>query len=415
MRYAVRATFFAGLTAFAVGNAAVDSLHFPVLVSNSSNSRVAVPFGSLGNYQFSEPSLVQTADTNFDINVVASDELWEKYRRKGLWYSCLLDMTIEAAGRNLGDTRQPPSAESHYQGDFQAEMRGWGWIEATVEYDSNCDFRDDPDVSYNSKIGTALTDLGLSLMPVAKGGDNECFSIEHGDDYGENGDFYERHGKELPYTGAHYAFAINKKDGAIFAQNLLSPSGAMKRDFEEDEISPSDLPDLARCSDIIWSYWLRDNQNPRDLDYLFGNHIRNEDTLALISRVLRNHDMNEVPRWPGLRLEMSTNDALAILGSPIGSIIAHLLFQHKGVLGIKNLEYITIFRDNHSPNNAAAKLPEVQLLFVTLDSPNDETTNEDVEMPDAPDAKMKRDVRVQQVDAANVIREHRVAVKLHEI
>lgn len=118
--------FFTTFVAFAVGNAGNKSPHLrdvPMLNSNGSTLRIAVPFGSLDVVQFSEPFLVQKAGTDFDIGVVASDEQWDKYWRKGLWYNCLLDMTIEAAGNNLGDTKVPPSAESRYQGDFQGTLR----------------------------------------------------------------------------------------------------------------------------------------------------------------------------------------------------------------------------------------------------------------------------------------------------
>lgn len=77
-----------------------------------------MPFGGPNNVKFSEPSLVQTADSEFDANNIASDESWNKYKAKGVWYGCLLDMDIETAGKNLRDERTPPSAESVWQGDL---------------------------------------------------------------------------------------------------------------------------------------------------------------------------------------------------------------------------------------------------------------------------------------------------------
>ena len=123
MLYAFRAFLLAGFTALAVSKAIVRPLTFvdtSQSFGNTSTLGIAVPFGTLDSVKFSEPSLVQTAESDFDINVVANDQLWEKYRAKGFWYGCLLDMTVEKAGKALGDTRLPPSAESVWQGDFQS-------------------------------------------------------------------------------------------------------------------------------------------------------------------------------------------------------------------------------------------------------------------------------------------------------
>jgi hypothetical protein len=87
--------------------------------NNASTSRVPLPFGSLRSVRFSEPTLVHTAEVDFDIRNVASDEEWNKYVAKGRWYACLLDMTIEKAGKALEDPGLPPSSESIFQGDFR--------------------------------------------------------------------------------------------------------------------------------------------------------------------------------------------------------------------------------------------------------------------------------------------------------
>ena len=188
----------------------------------------------------------------------------------------------------------------------------------------------------------------------------------------------------------------------------------------------SELPLLQRASDVMWSYWQRNNANPQYLRYYFVNYVRNDETIPLIVRALRNHGHNTVPRWPGLELGMHTDEAEAILsqcrriptsfkhsltivGSPMGATIAHLLFQYKRTFGVKNFGGIHIFRDNY-PEELR---PEVHLLFKIIDVSFDEQIDSDVEMPDADDAKAKRMAPVREVVGDNgksIPREHRVVV-----
>lgn len=95
-------------------------------------------------------------------------------------------------------------------------------------------------------------------------------------------------------------------------------------------------------------------------------------------------------------------------GSPIGSTIAHFLLQHKPVLGIKNFESITIFRDN-TPETMPA---DVQLFFKIIDVPKDEIDDSDTEMPGASNIRLKRAVLHQGSGSRNIIREHRFIVRL---
>jgi hypothetical protein len=113
-------TVLAGLVA---GNAINQSLTYVkalTFVHNNSGLLVAVPFGNLDNAKFSQPSVVQTASRKFDPDNIASDEAWEKYKAKGTWYICLLDLSNENAGKGLKDSRTPPSAESKWQGNLQS-------------------------------------------------------------------------------------------------------------------------------------------------------------------------------------------------------------------------------------------------------------------------------------------------------
>ena len=290
------------------------------------------------------------------------------------------------------------------------DLLNWGWHEATYDASFSCDFRDDLGINAKNRIGTALAALGLSPLPVGSGGDNECHSIEHFDETlldadGEQLPIQDQHyrinDRSFPATGAYYRFAINKKGAAIFAQNFQKPSVAAAEHLEH-EIAADDLPHLSRASDILWAYWSRNNDNPRGVYYYFVNYVRNEQTLPLVARALRNRGLDKVPYWPGLRMQMHEDEAEVILGefptfplpikwcgkswlmevgSPMGSTIAHFLLQHKGALGIKNFESVTIFRDNYPETSPGAQ--EVQLLFKIIDVPRDEVDDSDEEMPDA--------------------------------
>ncbi|KAF3043373.1 hypothetical protein E8E12_001895 [Didymella heteroderae] len=438
-RAAIVAQILATLTALAVSDATIRPLTSTTAKPfDNASSRIAVPFGIHDTVKFSslfEPSLVATAETDWDPDDIATDATWAKYRAKGHWYGCLLDMKDELCGRALGDMRNPPSAESIWQGDLRQSILDWGWYDAFYDSDISCNFRDSTmDGVYDAKIKiqTALEALGLSWLPFGKGGDNECHSVEHYDenllpDEGE-GDYkcknpfrnashqvkliedqtYMVGGRSYPATGAYYRFAVNTRGGALFAQNMKKPQAAAEEELGRT-IPENQLPHLQRASDIMWSYWERNNANPQNLRYYFVNYIKNDETLPLIARALRNHGLNTVPRWPGLELGMHTDEAEAILGSPVGATIAHLLLQHKSTFGVKNFGGITIFRDNYPEKY----LPEIHLLFKIIDVPFDEQIDSDVEMPDADDVKAKRMEPVQEIfkdNGKSILREQRVVV-----
>lgn len=122
MRSALLLLVVAGLAPFTVGNVLIQRLvrtDVSPIYSNASSPLVAVPFGSLDDVKFSDASLIQTAGTDWDPNVIASDVNWNKYIEKGRWYRCLLSMSDKKAGKELFDPRTPPSAESVWDEDLE--------------------------------------------------------------------------------------------------------------------------------------------------------------------------------------------------------------------------------------------------------------------------------------------------------
>jgi hypothetical protein len=76
---------------------------------------------------------------------------------------------------------------------------------------------------------------------------------------------------------------------------------------------------------------------------------------------------------------MPSEEALVLLGSPIGTTVAFFLIQYKEELGLKHVSSITIFRDFEARPELE---PEIQLLFRIDDVAEDERLPEDTEMLD---------------------------------
>ena len=64
----------------------------------------------------------------------------------------------------------------------------------------------------------------------------------------------------------------------------------------------------------MMAFWLRGNFDPKNLKYYLVFNIQNKKTVALISRVLKNHDLSEVPYWPGVVANMYDEEGPALLG-----------------------------------------------------------------------------------------------------
>ncbi|KAI4913443.1 uncharacterized protein J4E92_009792 [Alternaria infectoria] len=397
----------------------------------------------------SEPNLVQTA-VDFDPTEYANDASWDKYKKKGNWLHCLMEMPDEVAGRNWPNylDRNPPSAASQWKGTLEgrfypfhhhpyaaidtdmhpAELRDWYWHEAYYDPEINCDFSDDfANLEINNRIEAALNELGLDTKPVEFGGKNKCYSIEHMEEDAVDDDGYELpvdmqtyfpdddDDKEYGATGAYYRFAFNAEQGAIYGHNFLAPWPAAMDTYAEG--FPADqLPLLRQASDIMAAFWLR-NPNPKNLKYWFGSNIINAETVPVVNRILVSKGYKEVPEWPGVQVDDSSEEYLALLGTPVGANKAFMLLQHKAELGLKHIPSITIFRDTKDPSRPD-DAPAYQLLFRIEDVPQDEVMPDDTEIVDqemtGSASRMRRGQRkdsLVELDLGkNVGRLHRVSI-----
>jgi hypothetical protein len=63
------------------------------------------------------------------------------------------------------------------------------------------------------------------------------------------------------------------------------------------------------------AYWLRGNTSPKGLTYYSALDIRNEETLPVITSVLKKKTgQTMMPKWPGLKVWISEEEGHVLLG-----------------------------------------------------------------------------------------------------
>ncbi|CAO2649457.1 Nn.00g068420.m01.CDS01 [Neocucurbitaria sp. VM-36] len=310
---------------------------------------------------------------DFDPDEPADQETWEYFVLKGGALMCAMRNSDKFAGEWLNDARTPPSAASVWQGDLKQELTQWGWNDL-LPLDSLCSYGND---GY-WELEEAFKNLGLNPHDVSKGGHNECYRIEHW-----NPNLRDANNRLVPAekqeyrigerryraTGAAYSFGMNRIDGAIFGQVLISPAHHAA-DLWERQPDRSELPELRSLADVLWGFWNRDNPNLRNIRYYVVNMVANEEACELIARALKNKEKEKITPWPGITFGTDTDEGKAILGSPVGATIAYFLMQHKAQLGSKVVTRVTILRDEGKAPN-----PDPHLFFHIEDSPPPEDAN----------------------------------------
>ncbi|KAF1837233.1 hypothetical protein BDW02DRAFT_519446, partial [Decorospora gaudefroyi] len=288
--------------------------------------------------------------------------MWARYVEKGEHLVCLMQATDAGAGFLTADTRTPPSAASRWTGDLRSELAKWYWFDSAIDQEDECDFAKDG-------LQRAFEGHGLNPYPAydddgnpLPDGHNDCFFVKHEneDDIDDDDDSegfakkfqkYRADGKDYVATGAWYEFAINTADGAIVGKNIMSPSAAvLNPQFSWGRrADPEELPDLRFCSDIYWSYWVRNNPNIKNLRVYVAHHVINDNTVLLVSRAFRLRGLNALSVWPGTSFAAGTEAFNALVSSPIGATIAHLLIGHKRELGIRQITKITVVLHDPRP------------------------------------------------------------------
>ncbi|KAI5376525.1 hypothetical protein J4E82_004746 [Alternaria postmessia] len=301
----------------------------------------------------------------------ATEVDWKKSAAKGGALICALEGSDQVAGRQIRDTREPPSAASRYNSDLKTELHDWYWRETSPSTFS-CSF------SEHWHLAHAMRSLGLDGKPASEGGDNQCYRIEHWnpenrDDKGNQipaiNQWYSvpGHDKQYRATKAHFEFGINTKGGAIYGLFLESALASAKSIWGGGTKEPNrdDLPQLRAFSDIMWAFWVRNNPNVRNIRYFFMIGISNDLTNQIIASCLRDAGA-ELSEWPGTSFSTTTDQGHALLGSPNGATFAYFLMQHKAQLGQKTITKITVFRPETDDD---LSFVDASLCFHVADGP----------------------------------------------
>lgn len=162
--------------------------------------------------------------------------------------------------------------------------------------------------------------------------------------------FYE-HNEERAIDGTTYSPTeasfenwCSPSDGVIVAHSNYGPA----YQCSERLCSPTPLPHLRHWSDIVFLQYVEiatlSNTTIGNLSHVFRRLIRNPDTRSIIDRILKD-ESKQPEMWPGVTFKLDTQPGKAILGTPNGSGVAILLYEHKRQLGHKTVYKVTIYHE----------------------------------------------------------------------
>ncbi|KAI8935648.1 hypothetical protein NX059_007174 [Plenodomus lindquistii] len=124
----------------------------------------------------------------------------------------------------------------------------------------------------------------------------------------------------------------------------------MKTSFEKlQKYTPTtaDLPEVRFVSDLLWLYWAGGymSHSAYILKYICLPQITSRSSRQMIASAFRNRGVGaDIPLWPGVEFNRDDEAGKALIGS-LGMAYAHLLFTHKGTLGLKHIRAVQVFRD----------------------------------------------------------------------
>ncbi|KAI8936195.1 hypothetical protein NX059_006626 [Plenodomus lindquistii] len=347
-----------------------------------------------------------TGGLDFGPGAIANDALWKQYVAKGEHLICLMQATDAGAGYLIEDKRSPPSAASRWTGDLKSELATWGWHYNDWDRGYECDYA-------RQGLAIAFAGMGLNAFPAINdegdpaGGNNECISITHydendvidpNDEWGQMKDVKDQHytvdGKQYTVnwvrfevqnstdavtqaTGGFNQFSMNRIDGAIIGKNINSPASSVVSGAGWGrKANPGELPELRFLSDIYWGHWVRDNPNVRNLRFYGAHMVINDDTVRLAGRAFKNVNADKLVPWPGTSFPATTEEGKALIASPIGATIAHMLLSHKAELGIKQVVKVTVLTDEKKkrPGFGESPVSDMHVFFEIQDVPANDVT-----------------------------------------
>jgi hypothetical protein len=257
----------------------------------------------------------------------------------------LLNMTL-ASDSKAGAMLNPPQPSASSAFLSQSCREDWGYVRALHPYDAS---------------ETANLDTLTSMVLPRSRSEHTNTRVRIRDLHNES---VSHDGIVFPSTSATFRSLVDRANGVLVAQHNYGPAHIVA---ESEMIIP--VPKLEHYSDIAYLQWSdpRLRHLPNDLQHVIRMRIENDETLAVIERVLA-VDYRKEHRTPeywvsdveGLTWDIETEAAKALLGTPNGSGVAWLLVQHKTQLGWKVVESVTLFWEQVDRTNM---LEHPSLLF----------------------------------------------------
>jgi hypothetical protein len=241
----------------------------------------------------------------------AEPGVWNKNKCRGEKFYDAMHSTKEQAGKLFKPVRD--TSESPFTAT--SDLKKWGWMDAAIK----------PGYSDFKKIwgvDSVLRAIRVSDKATKDGGTIQMFRTTHGDGDANGGGYgetpynkqpkYAANGKEYPVTGSEYNFAFDPS-GMLLALDRKSPQFAGNE--RNPKVQEADLPELAAFSDIAWLKWKEATGNfPTTMHYFLTLAITNPETRSLLNIVLTRAEECEVPAWPGLEVDASSEEGYALLG-----------------------------------------------------------------------------------------------------
>ncbi|PVI02094.1 hypothetical protein DM02DRAFT_486054, partial [Periconia macrospinosa] len=284
----------------------------------------------------------------WDGTKVAEDNTFHNSMCRGARFLSAMEVSDEQAGKIFRSTANPPTMRSSQQGDLKrkyisgtGDLQTWGWTVSDPSKESSmCDY------DGNWHLKKAFDALKLGTKSKANGGSNLCYDIMHEDGTSTplTQQKYNVNGREYIRTGGRCQIAVNHADGAVIAQGRLSPAHAAERNWHRKP-SVEELPALRTMSDILWGAWSRDNNNVKNIKYLWAQGVSNDGTKAIIATALKKMN-KKLETWPGTAFNMTSEEGKALLGSPNGVPFASFLVSRKKELGNKMIVKAMVFLGN---------------------------------------------------------------------
>ena len=218
-------------------------------------SKMKLPILAVAVYMLGVALCQYSWDASEMLNFRADDNFHSIYDRKGNDYICAMRGSDRAAGIQLGDTRNPPSAESIWYRNngrqWPTQLNMWFW-KRVGPLPNACNF---------ATLGWAQTLIDIVAMT---GGDWECSEYVHRDLNSAapiKDQTYKVHGmgsRMFQATGATLDLAFNRKHGVLLAESFFSPAGGAIKNWgrnSQNPITKDELPQIRQFSDFLWADW----------------------------------------------------------------------------------------------------------------------------------------------------------------